>query len=120
MITLFGKKLVISVDSKSRHFHSDNYLNRTYLFQLYAYDLDKGDNAIIFYYIQPPFRISEPLNSQLDDRNEQDPFTIGMLDGVIRTNIYFQENMQGYIEFVAFINDSSPEHYDRANVSVSV
>lgn len=74
----------------------------------------------MLYYIQEPFFYSEPLGKELQQRGEKEPFTIGQRDGILRTNIYFQQNMQGYIEFTVFINDSAPEHFDTANVSVSV
>ena len=73
----------------------------------------------MFYHLEEPFRVSEPLNSQLEERDEREPFTIGLLDGVIRTNIYFQESMEGYFEFGVYVNDSQPGHFDRSNVSVS-
>ena len=63
--------------------------------------------------------MSEPLSSQLEGRGEDSPFTLGVRDGVVRTNIYFQQNMQGNIRFVVQVNDSTTEHFDRANVSVS-
>ena len=49
---------------------------------------------------------------------DDDPFVIGEYDGIIRTNVYFQEDQEGYIEFVVKVNDSLPQHFDKANVSV--
>ena len=49
---------------------------------------------------------------------DDDPFVIGEHDGIIRTNAYFQENQEGNIQFVIKVNDSLPQHFDKANVSV--
>ena len=89
------------------------------MFQDYSFDLDIGNNSVMSYYIEPPFNYSEPLGTQLRQRGEKEPFTLWERDGVLRTNIYFQTNMQGYINFMVYVNDSDAKHFDRTNVSVS-
>ena len=88
--------------------------------QDYTEDPDEGNNSVNQYYIQPPFRITQPLETQLRQRGEKDVFRIGRHDGVIRTNIYFQADMQGYFEFVVIVNDSDKGHQDSTNVSVGL
>ena len=53
------------------------------------------------------------------ESTQKKPFNIGQSDGIIRTNMYFIESMQGYFSFEVKINDSNPAHVDKANVTVS-
>jgi hypothetical protein len=88
--------------------------------QEYSYDPDTGNHSIRNFYLDhASFNYSSPLGSQLAQRGEKEPFTLGLRDGVLRTNIYFQENMNGFIEFRVGVNDSAPGHSDMADVSVS-
>ena len=72
----------------------------------------------MYYNILPPFRISEPLGSRLRERGDDVPFSLGERDGIIRTNIYFQSDMQGYIEFEVKVEDNNPLHFHVSNMSV--
>ena len=65
--------------------------------------------------INPPFRFSPDLQNKFDTP----PFIIGKQDGIIYTNVYFQQDMQGYIEFEVVVQDSDVGHMSKANVSVS-
>ncbi len=87
-----------------------------FIFQDYASDPDFGDNAKIFYHIDGPMSFS----SELQGRFDTPPFSLGIVDGIIRTDVYFQDDMQGYIQFKVNITDVNPEHVDEADISVSV
>ena len=54
------------------------------------------------------------------DLTDKQPFTVGQLDGLLKTNMYFIGSMQGYFSFEVQITDSVPAFYDRANVTVSL
>ena len=73
----------------------------------------------MFWLDHASFNYSEPLGSQLSQRGEKEPFTLGVRDGILKTNIYFQQNMHGFIEFRVGVNDLVPGHEDMADVSVS-
>lgn len=45
-------------------------------------------------------------------------FVAGEKDGILLTNIYFQENMQGYLNFDVMVRDWNESHSAVANVSV--
>ena len=50
---------------------------------------------------------------------DDDPFVVGLEDGIVRTNVYFQEDQEGYIEFVVKVADPWIEsYYHLANMSV--
>jgi len=66
------------------------------------------------YSINPPFRFSPDLQNKFDTP----PFIVGKQDGIVYTNVYFQQDMQGYIEFEVAVKDPVPGHITKANVSV--
>ena len=75
---------------------------------------------MVKFFLVRPFRISHPLADRLRKMGDSTPFTQGEEDGMVRTNIYFQSDMQGYIDFEVKVLDSNPGHVDKANVSVSI
>ena len=87
--------------------------------QDYTEDPDEGNNSVNYFYMQTPFRITQPLETQLRQRGVDNVFRIGRQDGVIRTSTYFQADMQGRFEFVVMAKDASKGYQDSANVSVS-
>lgn len=78
-------------------------------------DPDEGSNAMMLFGISSSFHITPQLENDLQGKV---PFTLDSNEGIIRTNVYFQELWQGYVEFSVSVNDSSPSHTGLANVSV--
>ena len=74
---------------------------------------------MLTYHMVAPVVASEPLQSQLRQRGEREAFVVGEDDGLIKTNIYFQLNMNGYFEFQVSVNDSVAGRGDVASISVS-
>ena len=72
-----------------------------------------------------PIDITDTLSQQIT--SDKPPFILHREKGLITTNIYFQQNMQGYFEFQVSVNNTEPpsstvvtnHFYDIANVSVS-
>ena len=79
-------------------------------------DPDIGNNSLLTYSIDSPFIYS---SSDLRNDFEDDPFTIGSADGIIRTNAYFEDDQEGFIQFVVKVVDPNPSFFDRVNISVS-
>ena len=55
---------------------------------------------------------------ELRDRNELKVFVVDKDTGVVTTNVYFSDSMQGYFEIKLFVNDSIAGHNDTAEASV--
>ena len=117
----FGYYVSVSVwydEERSNVLGTALYKNIPFL-QDYTEDLDDRNNSVNYFYIRTPFRITQPLETQLRQRGVDDVFRIGRQDGVILTSTYFQADMQGRFEFVVMAKDPSKGFQDSANVTVS-
>ena len=88
--------------------------------QDYVIDADSPANhQRSFYIVYPITIIGDRLMEELRDRNELQVFVVDRSTGIVTTNVYFADSMQGYFNIKLFVNDSVAGHNDTAEASVS-
>ncbi|XP_064635999.1 cadherin-23-like isoform X2 [Lineus longissimus] len=86
-------------------------------FAPYVIDKDIGPNAVITYEIKDTIKITPPeLKEQIRARIvDYKVFILNHTTGILKTNMFFQDNMQGYFKFTVIAKDSAG-HMDSAHV----
>lgn len=80
-------------------------------------DDDLNENANLTWFIISDFTYSPSLQKTFSKKVI--PFIIFPYEGIIRTNTYFKPEWEGNIKFEVQVNDSNPNHLDKAKVSVN-